>query len=186
MWENRSSLSIAIHSIIGFIMLVVFLIIANVLVSSINNSTYSEIVIFLNSLLGLFFLLFLIGMINSLFWNFEFPLNLLAPISGGALGVLIVNLVYKILEFTQTFVYFDILEQILAYPITVIVFIVTIIIGYLIIINDENRRRERHTKEEVKKKEMKEKEKSFKSDISTKEVKNKSKKKPLRKKKKKR
>jgi len=97
-------------------------------------------------------------MINNLFWGFEFPLNLLAPISGGVLGVLITNLVYKILEFIQSFFYFDILDKILSYDIYPLVFFITIIIGYLVIINEENRERKTHPwiKEEIRKKEMKE------------------------------
>lgn len=160
---RRSSLSIVLHSIISFIILIVFLLIANILLSSINNSTYTVIVQFFNSLLGLFLILFLVGMINSLFWNFDFPLNLLAPISGGIFGLFIVSLIYKFLEFTQTFVYFDILAKILSYNISAIVFFATLIIGYLIIITEESRRadryprEERYTKEEIRKMDIKEK-----------------------------
>ena len=82
------------HSITGFIVLIVLLIIANVLISSINNIVYTNIVQFFNSLLGLFVILFLIGMLNGIFWSFEFPLNLLAPMSSGVLGIFIVNLIY--------------------------------------------------------------------------------------------
>jgi hypothetical protein len=185
--NRRSSLSIVLHSIISFIILIVFLLIANILLSSINNSTYTIIVQFFNSLLGLFLILFLVGMINSLFWNFEFPLNLIAPISGGILGWFIVSLVYKFLEFTQTFVYFDILNKILSYNISAIVFFATLIIGYLIIITEESRRadrysrEERYTREEIRKRDIKDKEmedkrleeknkKSYKSEFSWEEV----------------
>jgi hypothetical protein len=150
---RRSSLSIVLHSITGFIVLIVLLIIANVLISSINNIVYTNIVQFFNSLLGLFVILFLIGMLNGIFWSFEFPLNLLAPISSGVLGIFIVNLVYKLLEFAQTFVYFDTLAKILSHNIYPIVFFVTIIIGYLIIINEEYRRTGRNSREERKPKE---------------------------------
>jgi len=165
-----------LHSIINFIVLIILLILANVLVSSINNSTYSQIILFLNSLLGLFIALFLIGMINRLFWNFDFPLNLLAPISGGILGVLIVDLVSKILGFTQTFVYFDIINQIFQYPISTIVFFATIIIGYLIIINEETRRkeeiypREEKSPREERKEKEEEKKEQFEKEIKEKEI----------------
>jgi len=182
MRRGKSLLNIILHSITSFIILIIFLIIANVLVSSINNSTYTNIIGFFNSLLGLFFMLFLIGMINSLFWNFEFPLNLLAPISGGILGIFIVSLIYKFLAFAQTFVYFDTLAKILSYNIYAIVFFATLIIGYLMIFIQENRRaenyprEERYPKEEIKKKEIKEKvieeknKKPYKSEFSWEEV----------------
>jgi hypothetical protein len=171
MWEKRSSLSIVLFSVIKFMILIVLLIIANVLVPSINNETYSSIIRFLNSLLSLFFILFLIGMINKLFWNFDFPVNMLAPISGGLLGVFIVQLVSKIIEFTQTFVYFDVLRQILAYPISTIVFFATIIIGYLIIISEAAKEEryfgeEKPAREENKKRKLKEKMKPSKSENS--------------------
>ena len=170
MGERKSSLKIVLHSLINFIVLIVSLIILNVLLSSIHNNTYIKLVEFLNSLLGLFIILFLIGMVNSLFWNFEFPLNLLAPISGAVLGLFIVDLIYEILEFTQTFVYFDILENILAYPISLIVFFATFIIGYLIIFTEENNKAEKHPKEEHRKKEIKERKKSSKTGLTWEDI----------------
>jgi hypothetical protein len=145
---RRSSLSIVFHSIISFIILIVLLIIANILVPSINNDVYSKVVQFFNSLLGLFIILFLVGMINSLFWNFDFPLNILAPISGAVLGVYIVDLVYKILGFTQTFVYFGDLAKLLSYNISVIVFFVVLIAGYLIILSEAGKREEKYPRKE--------------------------------------
>jgi hypothetical protein len=176
MWNRRSSLGIVIHSITSFLILIILLIIANLLVPSINNDVYLRIVQFFDSLLGLFIILFVIGMINSLFWNFEFPLNILAPISGAFLGAFIVSLVSKILGFTQTFYYFDIFDKIFAYPISTIVFVAVLIIGYLMIIIEASKREERYPreerKEEEKKKDVKEKKKHAESslDDSLKEV----------------
>lgn len=156
---RRSVLNIVLHSIVGFIMLIVLLIVANILIPYINNNTYLNIVQFFNSLLGLFIILFIVGMINSIFWNFEFPLNIVAPISGAILGVAIVDLVYKILGYAQTFFYFDTLANILSYDIRAIVFFAVLIIGYLIIISEvgrgerryirEKRRKERYPKEYI-------------------------------------
>ena len=119
---------------------------------------------FFNSLLSLFFLLLLIGMLNGIFWNFEFPLNLLAPISGATLGVFILNLFYKILEFTQTFVYFNTVQIILSYNLYALVFFITLIIGYLVIINDESRRKQEDNREEFTKRTIKERKKYHDSD----------------------
>lgn len=166
MGDKKSSLRIILHSIFGFLVFLAILIVANTLSLSINNQTFLEIVEFFNSVLGLFFILFLIGMINSLFWNFKFPLNLLAPISGGILGVLIVDLVYKILEFMQTFVYFEVIAKVLSYQIFAFVFFATLIIGYLIILSEENQLREKPSKEEKTKKEIKHKKKSSEHDLS--------------------
>ncbi len=156
MTGKNSSLKIVLRSMVNFVVLIVVLIILNVLLSSIHNNTYIRIVDFLTSLLGLFFILFLVGMITSLLWNFPFPLNLLAPVSSGALGVFILNLFYRILEFSQTFFYFSTLERILSYNLYVYVFFITLIIGYLIIFVEENNKRESEPKEKIEGKVKKE------------------------------
>ncbi|MGY4884418.1 MAG: hypothetical protein ACP5NZ_02455 [Nanobdellota archaeon] len=175
MSSEKSSLKIVAHSLFSFITLIISLIILNVLLSHIHNNTYVKVVEFLNSLLGLFFILFLVGMINSLFWNFKFPLNLLAPLSGGVLAVFIVQLVYKIFGFTQTFFYFDLLGQILSYKIYGLVFFATLIIGYLIIFSEQNWTGESYSRGEVSKKELarkeiKEKKKTHEPDLSWEDV----------------
>lgn len=143
---------IVLRSMINFVILIVVLIILNVLLSSIHNNAYIRIVDFLTSLLWLFFVLFLVGMVNALLWNFPFPLNILAPVSAGALGVFILNLFYRILEFSQTFFYFSTLERILSYNLYVYVFFITVVVGYLIVLVEENNRREREPREKVERK----------------------------------
>ncbi len=152
MTGKNSSMRIVLRSMINFVILIVVLIILNVLLSSIHNNAYIRIVDFLTSLLWLFFVLFLVGMVNALLWNFPFPLNILAPVSAGALGVFILNLFYRILEFSQTFFYFSTLERILSYNLYVYVFFITVVVGYLIVLVEENNRREREPREKVERK----------------------------------
>jgi hypothetical protein len=156
MREGRSLLNVILHSVVSFIVLIVLLIIANILIPYVNNGDYLKFINFFNSLLGLFIILFLVGLINGIFWNLEFPLNILAPISGAVLGVSIVDLIYRILEFAQTFVYFDALNNLLSYNLRAIVFFATLVIGYLIIIIEVSKREEEYPREVLKKKYRKE------------------------------
>jgi hypothetical protein len=68
-----------------------------------------------------------------------------------------VDLVYKILGFAQTFVYFDALANLLSYNISAIVFFATLIIGYLIIISKFSKREERYPEEHIEKRRIKDK-----------------------------
>lgn len=172
---KRSSLRIILHSVFGFLVLLVFLILMNTLALSINSLAFLTVVEFFNSLLGLFFILFLVGMINSLFWNFKFPLNLLAPVSGAVLGVFIVELIYRLLELSQTLFYFNAIARILSYKVYALVFFATLIIGYLVIFNEENQKgeglpKEEKTRERMTKKEIAHKKRHSESDLTWEDV----------------
>lgn len=168
MKKKESSLNIIFHSIIGFIIWIILLIIANILVPYINEPTYGMFIQFFNSLLVLFFILFLIGMVNSLFWNFRLPLNLFAPIFSAILSLFIVSLTYRIFEFIQAFIYFNILEYFPLSSVYIIVFFATLVFGYLMLIAEEVKKAREYSKEY--KREIKEKRKSQGLDISWEDV----------------
>jgi hypothetical protein len=85
-------------------------------------------------------------MINNLFWNFEFPLNLIAPISSAIFGLFVVNLIYKILEFVQPITYINLQMNFQSYSIYTLVFFVILIVGYFKIINEESKREKKYPK----------------------------------------
>jgi len=55
-----------------------------------------EIISFMNSNLFFFFVIMVVDLINELFWSFYFPFNILAPITGSLLSILIITLIYKL------------------------------------------------------------------------------------------
>jgi hypothetical protein len=176
MQKRKSSISIIFHSIISFLIWIMLLIIANILVSYINEPIYEMVIQFFNSLLVLFFIIFLIGMINSLFWNFSFPINLFAPILSAILSIFIVNLIYQIIKFIQIFVYFNGLANIdglIQYPIYLLVFFTTLILGYLLIILEESHIEKEHSKDKTRenKRDLKNKRKSNGINVSGEDVK---------------
>ena len=100
---HKSSLSIILHRFIGFLFLIIILAIANILIPFVSPGVYSNVVGFFNTNLFLLIILFFIGLIDDLFWNFRFPFNILAPISSSFLGVFITNLLYKIWLFIDSY-----------------------------------------------------------------------------------
>ena len=76
-------------------------------------------------------LLAFIGILNEIFWNFSFPLNIPAPIISGILGLYIFDFVFKFFKFIETFTISGI--EIPVFEIKFIMFICIIISGYVVI-----------------------------------------------------
>jgi hypothetical protein len=146
--HHRSPVSIIFKNTIGFVIFVVLLSVAGIISQSINNPVYTQIVQFFNSNMGIFLILFLVGMINDIFWNFCFPANIFAPIISSVLSVFAVSLFYKIWVFIEIYIDTDI-----AIPINsiyIFVAVLTLIIGYIILITRETRERFECRLKEVK------------------------------------
>ena len=102
---NRdSSTGIILKRFTGFLMFLVVLLAANILVSFLRSPVYTNIIIFFNSIIVLFLILFLVGMLNDVLWNSGFPFALLAPISGAVLSIFIVAFFYRLWEFIDSYV----------------------------------------------------------------------------------
>ncbi len=118
---------------IGFLLFLIMLFIANMLLASIENPSYHQIVQFLNTNIGLIILFSLIFFVAELFDFFIFPFNLPAPLIN-AVGILfLLKFVYNsfglVEALTQTQV-FQIFRQ-LSSPIYLIVFLAVLIGGYI-------------------------------------------------------
>jgi hypothetical protein len=100
----RPVLRVIFSNIIGFIMFLILLAIANLLVPHIPSSVYESIVDFFNSNILLFFGMMLVGMINEIFWSFFFPFNILAPITSAILSIFIVTFIYRVWTFIDSYV----------------------------------------------------------------------------------
>ncbi|VVB78311.1 Uncharacterised protein [uncultured archaeon] len=130
---TRSISKIIISHLGGFVFFLILLAIANILVPSIPSGVYSNIVGFFNINLFFLLLIMIVGLINEIFWNFYFPFNILAPISGSFLGVYIVMFIYRIWNFLNSLY----IHSNIIIPIESIYFLVvllTLIIGYITIL----------------------------------------------------
>ena len=141
---TKSAPRIILHRIIGFIIFLILLVIANALIPIFNSNVYSDIINFFNANIILLLILTLIGMVNEIFWSFYFPFNIIAPITGSILGVYIVTFVYRCINFLDIFIKnnSNIMTAILPEGIvSMLVFWIVLIAGYLIILIRQGRPR---------------------------------------------
>ncbi|MDP2925832.1 MAG: hypothetical protein Q8N99_05665 [Nanoarchaeota archaeon] len=134
---GKSIIRIIISQIIGFLIFLILLAIANYFSNNLNIKMFSDIVAFLNS--NLMFLVFLtiIGLTNEIFWNLIFPINLIAPITSSVFTIYILLFFKRLLDFLIEYENLAInipIEQ-LFFPITLIV----LISGYIIILVRHNK-----------------------------------------------
>jgi len=128
-----------IFGILGIILLVFIL---NILSFMIVNTFISDITSFVNNnlliIIGISFLFFL----GSLFSHFGFPVNLAMPIFDGFGGALFVFFIIKLISLIDTYILTGIGSLLSAYSriISIIVFFLIIIFGYLSVLQHEKRR----------------------------------------------
>lgn len=128
----KSVPKIIISRIIGFIIFLILLVVANALIPAFNSNVYSDIINFFNLNIILLFILTLIGLINEIFWSFYFPFNIIAPITGSVLSIYIVTFIHRGFDFLNTYFPSDIILP--WQTIQSLVFWMVIIVSYLIIL----------------------------------------------------
>ncbi len=127
--ESHGALGIIFKRFIGFIVLIIFLIVANILVKYVNNSVYTNVIGFFNSVIALFIILLFIGTINEILWSLNFPFNLIAPVTGAILSIFIVDFFYRLWQLVQSYADIHVeLPMAIIYP---FVFVVVLVLGYL-------------------------------------------------------
>ncbi len=136
----KSAPKIIISRIIGFIIFLILLVIANVLIPVFNSNVYSDIVNFFNSNIILLLMLTLVGLINEIFWSFYFPFNIIAPITGSILSAYIITFIHRFFDFLNT--YFPSSIILPWQTIQFIVFWIVLIAGYLTILIRQGKPRE--------------------------------------------
>src|SRR5271157_4740854 len=129
MEREHSAAGLIVKRTVGFIIFLIILLIANILASGFNNFVYSNIMQFFNTSIPLFFILFVIGIINDLFWSFYFPWNMFAPITSSILSIFVVTFLYRVWLFANSYVHSTFVIPLGL--ISTIVFIIVFISGYL-------------------------------------------------------
>jgi hypothetical protein len=132
----KSIPGIILSKIIGFLVFLVLLAIANILIPSINSEIYTGIVYFFNLSIFLIFVITVVGMINDILWRFYFPFNILAPISAAFLSMYLITFLYSIWDFINLYIESNTLSSIVIplREIYLVVFILILFLGYLTII----------------------------------------------------
>jgi hypothetical protein len=128
---TKSVPRIIISGVAGFLFFLVILAVANALIFSINNPVYTEIVLFVNKNIFLFFIIAVIGILNDIFWTFYFPFNIIAPITSSLLSIYIIMFLEKLFDF------FNVQEITnISIPFTdlyILVALIVLVAGYLVI-----------------------------------------------------
>jgi len=128
----KSSFEIVISSIVGFLIFIALLLIANLLSPYINNGVFSSILRFLTSSIGVLAIITLLGLVNAIFWNMRFPFNILAPITSAFLSSYIWDFLVNFWNFFEAYLQTGI--TIPSELIKLIMFWIVILVGYFIII----------------------------------------------------
>ena len=116
----------------GFLIFLILLAVANYLTIYIHNYYFVSIIGFLVYNLVLSFIIFIVGVFSDVFWRLKFPLNLLAPFITAISSLLILTYIFRMWNLLNTFVATNaVIPEYLVYS---LVFILTILIGYFIII----------------------------------------------------
>jgi len=126
----RSVIRIIFSNIMGFIIFLIILGIANLLIPAIPGALYASTIGFFNANIMLFLIMMLIGLVNDIFWNFYFPFNILAPVTSAALSIFIITFFYRLWDFINMHVQSGfVVPRGLQLPIALFV----LLIGYILI-----------------------------------------------------
>jgi hypothetical protein len=122
---------IIFSKIIGFLIFLILLGIANLGKFFYHNILYIGIVEFFTANIFLLFILFIIGMVNDLFWLFKY--NILAPIVSAGYSLFIIEFFYRISIFITAY-------QNVTFNIPIILFyiiipVIVLIGGYVLILS---------------------------------------------------
>jgi hypothetical protein len=126
---KKGVVGIILSRIVGFIIFILLLAIANFLVQYIPSEIYANIINFFNTSIVLLFAMTLVGMIAEIFWIFSFPFNVPAPIISAVLSTLIITFIYKFWILLDTYIHLEI--KVPLYSIYFIVFVLVLIVGYI-------------------------------------------------------
>lgn len=154
-------LKIILHKIIGIAIFFLILFLANILKYIINNETFSSLVGFVNNNIWVIMLFTVIFFFGELFNALVFPLNLPAPIFNSVGNVLIIYFLIDMFELIDRLGNLNIVDKIKDFYtlIIVLVFVLTLILGYINIILSAKKDRDKIRGKEEKRAEKKKRKK---------------------------
>jgi uncharacterized membrane protein len=131
MSKGRNILEISVSRLVGLVIFLVLLVIANLIY--INSSIYLDIVGFLNSNIGIIILFTILLYLGEVFFIFDFPLNIPAPIFNAIGGFFVVGFIFDVIYLIGNFIgpnVFYLLKLLEPFVIWLVVLII-LIVGYI-------------------------------------------------------
>jgi len=164
--DNRSAGKIISSKIIGFVVFLILLGIANLIMNYFDNQIYQDIILFFNDNLVLLLILAFVGMISELFWIFIFPFNIIAPIISAVYGTFVLKFLLNFLDLINLYLKtgINVTNDWLYWA----VFWIVLIVGYLVLFSRIGSKKKE--KERIERLENSEREQKKKEEVEWKEV----------------
>ena len=148
---------VVLSRLIGFVIFIILLLVANMLVPYVGNSIFSSIVSFLNLSIYAIVIFTILLLMGEMFGVLMFPFNLPAPLFNAIGGIFLVKFIFDLIIFVDSLIVMPVsipyeAFRNLAY---VLVFLLVIIIGYVTIFVEAGRRENSRRAERVQKKSKK-------------------------------
>ena len=139
MWENKRSLGwVFVSRMIGIIIFLIVVVLANILMFYVSNPTYHAGVEFLNTNFWLLLIIGIILFIGDIFRAFPFPLDLPYPVIKAIGSVFIIAFVLRIFEWVDRLTANNLYHYfwLLSFVIVPLVFIIVLATGYYEILRE--------------------------------------------------
>ena len=139
MWENKRSLGwVFVSRMIGIIIFLIVVVLANILTYYVSNPVYRSGVDFLNTNFWLLLIIGIILFVSDIFRAFPFPLDLPYPVIKAIGSVFIIAFVLRIFEWVDRVTGNNIYHffWLLSFVIVPLVFILVVITGYYEILRE--------------------------------------------------
>lgn len=134
--KERSVWRRVIGGIFSFIVFLILLAVANYVSPWVGLTSFSEIVKFFNANIGFIFLMSAVFILSDIFWALIFPFNIPAPIVSAVGGILIVDLMFGMFKLIEYLLDVGIYTALGPFREMIygLVFWLTIIVGYIIVV----------------------------------------------------
>ena len=130
--RNESLSSVFVSRMIGIIMVLIFVVLANILTYYVSSPFYRSGVLFLNENFWFLLLISFILLAGDIFFAFPFPLNLPAPIIRAIGSVFVIAFLLLVFKWVDTVAVTSLYPMVwlMSFIIVPIVFIIVLVSGY--------------------------------------------------------
>jgi len=153
--KHKSIIWILLSKLVGIIIFLIMLFVANILAISLYNPLFNQIVNFLNNNIVLIIIISVMLLIGELFDAIIFPFNLPAPLFNAVGSVFLVSFIFRVFMLVDLIIEENVFHVISGFSFFVypIVFLVVLVSGYIAIFSrlaEAEKHEEKKTKGKLK------------------------------------
>jgi hypothetical protein len=132
MGKEETIFKVIFGKVVGFLIFIILVVVAEMVLQNVENETFSQIVQFFSSNALLLFLITIFAMMGGIFWVLDFPFNIPSPIVQAVGSIFIVTFLLKAVAFTaEMFGKVFEVSGIIQIIIFILVGLVILVMGYL-------------------------------------------------------